>query len=66
MRLFTSMLKNATNAHMKLCYHLNLNLLVFHVDTTSKIEKNDLSKIQRKEVILIKRIKYAEHCFALE
>ena len=44
----------------KCYYHLNMNLVVFHVDIFNKTKK-ELSKIQRKRINFINRLKYAEH-----
>ena len=41
-------------------YHLNMNLVVFHVDKFNKTKK-ELPKIQRKRINFINRLKYAEH-----
>ena len=42
-------------------FHMNMNGLVSHVDKTCSKRKHELTKIQRKKIKLINRLKYAEH-----
>ena len=60
MKLYKNMLKSAGIAIGKLYFHMNMNILASHVDITSINEKNELSKIQRKKINFINRLKYAE------
>ena len=41
-------------------YHVNMNGLVFHCNYVVSKRKNELSKIQRKKINFINRLKYAE------
>ena len=43
-----------------LYFHTNTNGLAFHADITYTNKKNQLSKIQRKKINFINRLKYAE------
>ena len=54
------MVKNACIVQETLYYHLNMNTLVFHVDTTLWNEKMNLVKFQGKKQNFVDRLDYAQ------
>ena len=55
------MLNNVIIVHEILYCHSIMNLLAFHADKNVIKRKHEPSKIQREEINLINRLKYAEH-----
>ena len=59
MKVYKKMGNNAVVAFEILYFHMNMNLLAFHADSTYS-NKNMNSKRQRKEINFSNRLRYAE------